>query len=179
MKVRDSEFKDVKIIEDSYAYDIRGNFIKTFNEEEFAEHGLSTDLREIYYSTSQRDVIRGMHFQLPPYEHDKLIHVIRGHVIDVVLDLRKSSPNYKKCLAISLSGNKPYSIYIPKGFAHGFKCLENNTVMLYHVTSGYNAESDTGIAYDSIGYDWNVEDPIMSERDQGFVRLEDFESPFE
>lgn len=178
LRLFSSTFEDVKIIENVYSYDIRGNFIKTFNEDEFIRLGLHTDFRETYYSTSQKDVIRGMHFQLPPYEHDKLIHVISGSVIDVVLDLRKDSPNYKKSIAIHLTGNRPRSIYIPKGFAHGFKCLENNTVMLYQVTTGYQPNCDSGVAYDSIGYDWGIEDPILSERDQNFIRLEDFDSPF-
>ena len=91
MKIKNSEFEEVKIIENAYAYDMRGNFIKTFNEEEFLRLGLSTDFKETYYSTSQKDVIRGMHFQLPPYEHDKIIHVICGSVVDVVVDLRKES----------------------------------------------------------------------------------------
>lgn len=178
MKIKDSEFREVKIIENAYAYDMRGNFIKIFNEEEFLRLGLNTDFKETYYSTSQKDVIRGMHFQLPPYEHDKMIHVIYGSVIDVIVDLRKESENYKKYIAIRLTGNRPRSLYIPKGFAHGFQCLENNTVMLYQVTTGYQPNCDSGIAYDSIGYDWKVEDPILSERDQHFIPLQEFISPF-
>lgn len=178
MKIKAAEFEEVKIIENSYAYDIRGNFIKLFNQEEFIRLGLHTDFKETYYSTSQKDVIRGMHFQLPPYEHDKLIHVISGSVVDVILDLRKNSSTYKQCIAIHLTGNRPRSIYIPKGFAHGFKSLENNTIMLYQVTTGYQPNCDSGIAYDSIGYDWGIEDPILSERDQHFVTLKEFSSPF-
>ena len=89
MKIKASEFEEVKIIENAYAYDMRGNFIKTFNQEEFLRLGLNADFKETYYSTSQKDVIRGMHFQLPPYEHDKIVHVISGSVIDVIVDLRK------------------------------------------------------------------------------------------
>ena len=178
MKIKYSEFQDIKIIENAYAYDMRGNFIKTFNEEEFLRLGLNADFKETYYSTSQKDVIRGMHFQLPPYEHDKIIHVICGSVIDVIVDLRKESKNYKRHIAIRLTGNRPRSIYIPKGFAHGFQCLENNTIMLYQVTTGYQPNCDSGIAYDSIGYDWKIEDPILSERDQHFITLEEFASPF-
>lgn len=178
MKIKESEFKEVKIIENAYAYDIRGNFIKTFNEKEFQDLGLSTDFKETYYSTSQKDVIRGMHFQIPPYEHDKLVHVLCGSVVDVIIDLRKGSINYKKYMAIHLTGNKPRSLYIPKGFAHGFRCLENNTIMLYQVTTGYQPNCDSGIAYHSIPYNWDVEDPILSERDSHFITLEEFDSPF-
>ena len=178
MKIESTDFNGVYIINNFYQFDIRGNFIKVFNTEQFEKANLDVNLHEIYYSTSQKDVIRGMHFQLPPYEHSKIIHVIKGSVIDVILDLRKKSPNYKNCLEIHLTGNKPKSIYIPKGCAHGFRCLENDTIMLYQVTSGYNPESDLGIAYDSIGYDWKVNEPIVSERDNNFITLQDFISPF-
>lgn len=178
MKITDTAFKDVKIIEYFYSFDIRGSFIKLYNETEFEKHGLCTHFSEEYYSVSHKDTIRRMHFQTPPYQHAKLIHVIRGSVVDVIIDLRKDSPDYKKFIAIQLSGNKPKSIYIPEGFAHGFKCLEDNTIMIYNTSTVYNSESDSGILYESIGYDWNVDDPILSERDKTFCTLEEFDSPF-
>ena len=178
MKITATEFDQVYIIDNFCHFDIRGNFVKLYNHEAFREMGMDVELREVYYSTSQKDVIRGMHFQIPPCECDKVVHVIKGSVTDVLVDLRKKSPNYKKILEIQMNGNKPRSIFIPKGIAHGFKCLENNTVMLYQVTSGYSPEQDRGIAYDSIGYDWNISEPIISERDAGFISLEEFESPF-
>lgn len=178
MKIIETEFQGVYIIENFYQFDIRGNFVKLYNQDAFREMGLDIELREIYYSTSQKDVIRGMHFQLPPYEHDKIVHVIKGNVTDVLVDLRKKSPHFKKVLEIHLTGNKPRSVFIPKGIAHGFKCMENNTVMLYQVTSGYQRSHDTGIAWNSIGYDWNITDPIISERDTNFISLKEFESPF-
>ena len=178
LKIYATEFEDVKIIENTYQFDIRGKFVKIFNKSQFSELGLNEELREIYYSTSQKDVIRGMHFQMPPFEHEKIVHIIKGGVVDVLVDLRKSSQNYKKYLEIHLSGNKPKSIYIPKGFAHGFKCLEDGTEMIYQVTSEYEPNSDTGIAFDSIGYDWGVQEPIISERDRNFIGLNEFISPF-
>lgn len=178
MNILESEFKDVKIIENFDVNDVRGSFIKIFNEGEFNKLNLGTDYKEAYYSISKKDVIRGMHFQLPPYDHIKLVHVIKGEIIDVILDLRKNSHTYRKCMAIHLSGNKPKSIYIPKGFAHGFKSLKDNTIMLYNVTSSYNKEHDCGIKWDSIDYDWNVEEPIISCRDTSFLALNEFDSPF-
>ena len=178
MKIINTEFEDVKIIEDFFSFDIRGSFIKLFNENEFEKYGLCSHYAETYYSISHKDTIRGMHFQLPPYEHTKLIHVIRGAAVDVIIDLRKSSPDYKKFITIQLSGNKPKSIYIPTGFAHGFKCIEDNTIMIYNVSTVYNSEADMGIFYDSIGYDWNIEEPIISERDKTHCTLEEFNSPF-
>lgn len=178
MNVLSTEFADVLIIENFSQYDIRGGFIKIFNKEQYQNIDLNLNFHEVYYSVSQKDVVRGMHFQLPPYDHEKIVHVIHGKVVDVLVDLRKDSPNYKKCLEVYLSGNEPKSIYIPKGFAHGFRALEDKTVMIYCVTSTYHPESDTGIAYDSIGYNWGTADLIVSERDRNLTKLSEFESPF-
>ncbi|MDE6675114.1 MAG: dTDP-4-dehydrorhamnose 3,5-epimerase [Acetatifactor sp.] len=178
MKIISTEFSDIKIIESNHSTDERGSFIKIFNEAEFLSMGLQTEYKETYFSISQKDVIRGMHFQIPPYDHEKLVHVIAGSIIDVVVDLRRESPDFKKHIAITLLSEKRQSIYIPKGFAHGFRALEDNTVMLYQVASGYHPNSDSGIAYDSIGFDWGIGTPVLSKRDQGFIRLDDFVSPF-
>ncbi len=171
-------FPEVKIIENFYAYDIRGGFIKIFNETEFQDMQIDSVTRETYYSISKKDVIRGLHFQVPPFEHDKIVHVIRGSVMDVIIDLRTDSPHFKQYITIHLTGNKPRSIYIPKGFAHGFKCLENDTIMLYNVSSVYNKECDCGILWNSIGLDWDVEDPIITDRDASFPTLKEYVSPF-
>lgn len=178
MKITETNFPGVYIIDNFYQYDIRGNFIKLYNEDQFQELGIDMQLKEIYYSTSQKDVIRGMHFQLPPHEHAKIVHVIKGSVTDVLVDLRKESTHYRKVMEIYLTGNRPRSVFIPKGIAHGFKCMENNTIMLYQVSSGYSPAHDAGIAWDSIGYDWRIADPIISERDSHFITLKEFDSPF-
>lgn len=171
-------FPDIKIIENFAAFDSRGKFIKIYNEKEFEEMGIDSITRETYYSVSNKDVIRGMHFQVPPYEHDKIVHVIKGDVIDVVVDLRKESSHYGEAVAIHLSGSRPKSLYIPVGFAHGFKCLENDTIMLYNVSSIYSANCDCGILWSSIKYDWGISDPIITDRDSSFPKLTDFMSPF-
>lgn len=179
MRIKDHvEFSDIKIIDNFYSMDNRGGFTKIFNKDIYEMLGINMEISESFYSMSHRDVIRGMHFQLPPYAHGKLVHVIRGSVWDVIVDLRKNSSNYKKSICIELSDKKAESIYIPKGFAHGFKCLENNTIMLYNVTEGYNKDCDSGIKWNSINFDWNVQFPIVSERDNSFVELKDFDSMF-
>jgi len=178
MKKIETPFVGLFTLETVNFVDIRGSFQKLFNKEFFIENGLDSDFCEFYYSVNKKGVIRGMHFQIPPHDHTKLVYVSNGKILDVVVDLRKESPNYKKYIVIRLTGNRPRSLYIPKGFAHGFQCLENNTIMLYQVTTGYQPNCDSGIAYDSIGYDWKVEDPILSERDQHFITLQEFESPF-
>lgn len=178
MKITETVFPRVFVIDNFFQNDIRGSFTKLYNETQFRELGINVQLKEIYYSTSQKDVIRGMHFQLPPHEHAKIVHVIKGSVTDVLVDLRKESDHYGKVMETHLTENSPRSVFIPKGIAHGFKSLEDDTIMLYQVTSGYSPAHDTGIAWNSIGYDWQTADPVVSERDAGFISLKEFDSPF-
>jgi dTDP-4-dehydrorhamnose 3,5-epimerase/CDP-3, 6-dideoxy-D-glycero-D-glycero-4-hexulose-5-epimerase len=158
--------------------DTRGAFVKAFNESSLLKHGISFTLRESYFSLSKKDVIRGMHFQLPPWQHSKIIVCVQGAIIDVIVDLRKGSPTYRQYFAHELSGDNHKAIYVPEGFAHGFKSLTDDAITYYLVSSEYNKDKDTGIRYDTIGYDWNLKDPILSARDLSFVAMGDFESPF-
>ena len=119
-----------------------------------------------------------MHFQAPPHDHSKLIYVISGKTLDVVLDIRKQSPTYGKCFEMILDGQDNVSLFIPTGFAHGFLALEDNTVMLYNVSSVYNKENDLRIKWDTIGFDWKIIDPVITERDCAFSSFEDFITPF-
>lgn len=175
----DINIPDIKIIELFDSKDSRGEFVKLYNEEFYLGKGIHFPIKEIYYSVSNKNVIRGMHFQLPPYEHEKIVHLISGKIIDVVVDLRKNSYTYGKYTAIELSGINKKAVYIPKGFAHGFMTLENNTVMQYCVGSVYNRDCDSGVRYDSFGYNWNGNvDFVVSERDLSFIGLDEFNSPF-
>ena len=119
-----------------------------------------------------------MHFQYPPYDHNKLVYVSQGSIVDVVVDLRKNSDSYLKVFSVELSSKNNLGIYIPKGFAHGFKTLEDNSIVTYFVDSVYNKKNDNGLLYNSINYDWNLKSPIISKRDLSLVSLEKFESPF-
>lgn len=172
------EFKDIKIIENFVSKDKRGSFIKIYNERFFYEVGIDMKNREQFYSISNVNVIRGMHFQNPPKAHDKLVHVMQGRILDVIMDLRRNSNNYKKCINLELSAEVPCAVYIPQGFAHGFKCLEDNTIILYNVSEEYDKSVDMGIRWDTIGFDWSIEEPIVSDRDKSFVSLEEFKSYF-
>lgn len=178
MQISDTEFPEVKLISNFCSQDARGKFIKIYNEDIFAESGLRTDFAESYYSVSAKGTIRGLHFQLPPYDHAKLVHVITGAVVDVVVDLRRKSVSYRKHIDIRITSDKPQALYIPSGFAHGFHSLEDNTTVIYYVTSGYAREHDTGVRWDSIEYDWKEQNPIVSERDWGFPALSEYESSF-
>ncbi|MFZ1979304.1 MAG: dTDP-4-dehydrorhamnose 3,5-epimerase family protein [Bacteroidota bacterium] len=166
------------ILIDNFTYDDeRGGFIKAFSADFFELCGLSFIPREFYYSISKKNVIRGMHFQIPPKEHAKLIFVLEGAILDVVLDLRKSSPMFGKSTSYCLAKGEN-SIYIPPGCAHGFKSLHENTITFYSQTSCYSKEHDTGVLWNSFGFDWGVGEPIVSERDKSFKTFNNFTSPF-
>lgn len=154
--------------------DQRGSFVKTFSKEKFSQNDLKIDIKESYYSISKKNVIRGMHFQLPPHDHIKLISVPVGSIQDVVLDLRKKSPTYKKYFSVELSQFNKKSILLPKGIAHGFLSLMENSVTHYSVSSEYNNDLDSGVCYSSFGFDWKIQNPIISDRDLNFLNLEEF-----
>lgn len=158
--------------------DRRGGFLKPFNEAFFQENGLATDFKEFYYSVNRKDVIRGMHFQTPPCDHAKLVYVSRGRILDVVVDIRRSSPSYGHFFEAELNAEDGCCLYIPSGFAHGFCSLEDDSVVNYAQTSCYDSQHDCGISYRSFGFPWPVSDPILSDRDLGFPDLKDFDSPF-
>ena len=158
--------------------DNRGSFVKTFHADAFADLGLDTDFKEEYYSTSIKNVLRGMHFQTPPADHVKLVCCTEGAVKDVVVDLRKNSPTFGKHCTFELTAEKANMLYIPKGFAHGFLTLSERATMLYKVTTVYSPENDKGILWSSCGIDWQCDTPILSARDQTHPPLAEFYSPF-
>lgn len=180
MTIEKALLEGVYIINNFNAEDDRGLFVKTFNKSISQELKMDFEIRESYFSISKKNVIRGMHFQLPPSAHEKLVFVAKGAIIDVVVDLRKKSPTYKNFISVELSQANKKSIFIPKGLAHGFKSMEDDTITMYNVTSEYNPSADSGINYNSFGFDWQVESPIISKRDCEFVGLEVFceNSPF-
>ena len=178
MKINQTGFEGLYLLETVNFKDIRGGFQKLFNFDFFQENGLDTDFKEFYYSISHKNVIRGMHFQLPPFDHTKLVYVSKGHIRDVVVDIRKNSPTYGNVFSVELDGEKAQYLYIPKGFAHGFLSLEDGSIVNYAQTSCYSKEHDCGVAYNSIGFNWGIENPIVSGRDLTFEKLENFKTPF-
>lgn len=158
--------------------DARGSFVKTFNETTLAECGVNFKLKESYFSLSKKDVIRGMHFQLPPHHHAKVVFCPQGAILDVIVDLRKDSKTFGQYYAQELSAENNKAYYIPKGFAHGFKSLTDDALTYYLVSSEYSQEHDTGILFNSFGYDWACDNPIISERDLSFPELKDWVSVF-
>lgn len=158
--------------------DERGRFIKIFHEQAFAEQGLETGFAEEYYSLSHKNVIRGLHFQLPPMDHVKMVYCVAGEVLDVVVDLRVGSPTYGQHALFELSADKANSIYIPKGMAHGFCVRSEQAIMVYKVSTVYSPTHDAGISWDSVAIPWPIGEAIISARDRGFQTFEKFESPF-
>ncbi|MES2308285.1 MAG: dTDP-4-dehydrorhamnose 3,5-epimerase family protein [Verrucomicrobiota bacterium] len=163
---------DLKCFEDS-----RGFFIKNFQKKLLQEKEIDFDTWESFYSSSQKDVIRGMHFQEPPEDHHKVVQCMRGHITDVLLDLRKG-PTYGKYCSFELKAKSPQALFIPKGIAHGFVSREDESWMIYFVTSAHDSKCDRGIRWDSFGFDWKSEKPIISDRDRAHPALNDYRSNF-
>jgi dTDP-4-dehydrorhamnose 3,5-epimerase len=178
MSIEETYIQGLKILHLNQFSDNRGCFLKVYNFEFFKENSLRSDFQESYFSISAKDVIRGMHFQIPPYEHVKLVYLNQGRIIDVVLDLRLESATYGQHYITTMSMDDPKLIYIPVGCAHGFLSLEDNSIVSYIQTSLYNQESDSGIRWDSFGMQWDVVNPVISRRDISFCSLTDFKSPF-
>ena len=158
--------------------DSRGAFVKVFNSNIFNEYSLNTSWNEDYFSTSKKNVIRGMHFQEKPHDQYKLVSCLRGQILDVILDLRESSPMYKKNISLSISSKKPELIYLPPGLAHGFMAIKDDTLTYYKTSSLYSAKHDNGIHWNSIGFDWPTSAPILSDRDNTFISLSDYSGEF-
>jgi len=161
-----------------YSLDERGEFVKTFHVHTLQDSGIEFQLKESFYSISNKNVIRGMHFQMPPYQLSKFVFCPVGEIQDVIVDLRAASPTYGQHFAIRLSAENHLALFIPEGFAHGFKALSDTAITYYLVSEVYHRQHDTGIHINSIGYDWEVDHPNISQRDAGFVALKDFKSPF-
>lgn len=178
MKIESTPLQGASVLTLPSFLDDRGTFVKTFHESLLKQSGITFHLKESYFSTSAKDVIRGMHFQTPPFHHSKIVFCPFGGILDVIVDLRQDSPTYGMYFSQELSAENHKAFYIPAGFAHGFKSLTEGAITYYLVSSEYSKEHDTGVRYDSIGFDWQVAHPILSQRDLSFPLLKDFVSPF-
>ena len=157
---------NVYILKHPLSKDKRGDFRKSYNIDQFKSAGLLFNPVEIFISTSKKNVIRGMHFQLGASAQDKLITVLKGRVLDVIVDVRRDSKYYNMPFSIELKGDEPYSVFIGKGYAHGFLTLADDTTMQYATSTVYDKERDCGIHWSSINFKWPTNNPILSERDQ-------------
>ena len=178
IKFTESKLSGCFIVQFPVFHDNRGHFVKTIQSSVFEKQGLEGNFSECFYTTSFKDVLRGMHFQTPPSDHAKLVYCTAGSIYDVALDLRVGSPTYGKHEVYELSTSASNAVYLPRGIAHGFCVREAPAVMVYHGSSEHDPSRDAGIRWDSFDAAWLVENPIVSPRDSSFVSLEEFESPF-
>ena len=158
--------------------DQRGRFVKLFHREFFDELGLQSSYEEEYYSVSPARVIRGLHFQVPPREHVKLVSCIQGTILDVVCDLRTDSNSFGQIFSHKLRLKTGDMLYVPEGLAHGFYVMSESATFLSMNSKKFAPECDRGIRWDSIPFDWPDKDPIVSEKDTKMVSLDAFENPF-
>jgi len=158
--------------------DQRGFFTKPFSHKEYSELPVDFHIKELFWSLSRPGTLRGMHFQMPPHSHWKLVWCALGDIVDVLLDLRIGSPTFMATTGFHLAGDSGRAILIPPGVAHGFYVPDSDSIVFYAVSSAYSREHDKGVLWCSIGYDWPASDPIVSERDNGLPPLDTFNTPF-
>jgi dTDP-4-dehydrorhamnose 3,5-epimerase len=178
MKISETKIPGCYKITPTIFKDERGSFIKTLHQDIFEEHQLITHFVEEYYSVSKHNVLRGLHFQLPPKDHIKMVYCTQGEVIDTVVDLRIGSPTYGKVELFYLNAENAEIIYIPSGLAHGFYVTSETATMMYKVSTVYSPQEDTGILWNSVGISWPSDRPVMSQRDRSFTPFDNFQSPF-
>ena len=158
--------------------DERGFFAKIFHRPLWEELGLCTEFQEEYVTRSLPGTLRGLHFQTPPMQHEKVVLCLRGRAWDVALDLRRGSPTYGEYASVNLSCTLANAMYLPAGVAHGFCVTGAEALLYYKLTSVHSPGHDKGVRWDSAGIPWPISDPILSARDRELPRLEDFDSPF-
>lgn len=171
----------LKVIKPDVFGDHRGFFMEMWSKSHFANIGLDLELFQDNLSFSQKGILRGLHFQAPPHAQGKLVTVMEGQVLDVVVDIRKSSPTYGQHFAIELSRENHLMFYIPPGFAHGFLVQSETALFHYKVShSGYNKESEGGLQWNdpALAINWGIESPTLSEKDKVYTAFDSFESPF-
>lgn len=160
--------------------DDRGYFYESYNKALFENFGIDHEFVQDNQSLSNRGVLRGLHFQNPPYAQGKLVRVIQGSVLDVVVDIRKGSPTYGQHHKVMLSGENKLMFWVPPGFAHGFATLEDQTIFSYKCTNLYNKESEGSVLWNdpALNIDWGLESPLLSEKDREARPLAELDSQF-
>jgi len=177
MDIRPLDLPGLLLIQPAHFKDDRGSFTKTFHAPSLWEQGIAFDLQEEFVTVSHRNVLRGMHFQVPPAAHTKIVTCLRGAVLDVLLDLRPG-PDYGRTTSLQLTATNRYLLWIPVGIAHGFLSLDHHSTLLYKTDRAYAPEQDRGILWSSFGFDWGTPNPILSSRDQEHPPFSAFTSPF-
>ena len=182
MEVIKTDIEGVVIIEPRVFTDSRGYFFESYSEKLYKEAGIDADFVQDNESRSTRGVMRGLHFQRPPFTQAKLVRCVRGAVLDVAVDIRKGSPTYGRHVAVELTEENRRQFFVPRGFAHGFAVLSDVAVFQYKCDNYYHPEADGGISIldSSLGIDWRMDasEALLSEKDTRHPLLSDFDSPF-
>jgi dTDP-4-dehydrorhamnose 3,5-epimerase len=181
MEIVETGIEGLLVIKPSVFEDDRGYFFESFNEEKFREAGIEARFVQDNESCSMKHVLRGLHFQKPPYAQGKLVRVMRGAVLDVAVDLRNKSATYGQWRSIILTSKEKQMLWIPGGFAHGFVTLDDDTVFFYKCTNLYNKNSEGSIRWNDpdLNIDWGeIENPVLSGKDKDAPLFKDFKSPF-
>ncbi len=180
MEIVETGIKDLVIIKPKVFEDERGYFFESYNEGVFKLNNINASFVQDNQSLSNSGVLRGLHFQAPPYDQGKLVRVIKGAVLDVAVDIRKNSPTYGKHFAIELNEENKTMFYIPVGFAHGFLTLKDYTIFSYKCTNLYNKQSEGCVLWNDsdLGINWDIKNPILSEKDMIGTPFKEFNSPF-
>jgi dTDP-4-dehydrorhamnose 3,5-epimerase len=180
MEIIKTPIEGLLIIKPDVFADDRGYFFESFNREKFLLAGLELNFIQDNESNSKKGVLRGLHFQAPPFAQGKLVRVMRGSVLDVALDIRKDSPTYGKWESIVLSGRNKWMYWIPPGFAHGFVSLEDDTTFFYKCTNVYNKASEGSLLWNDsdLNITWGIETLLISEKDKASPAFSHFVSPF-
>ncbi len=182
MQIEKFDIDGLLLVKPQIFEDERGYFFESFNQKKFGElTGMDLDFVQDNESKSDKNVVRGLHIQLPPFAQGKLVRVIRGKVLDVAVDVRRNSPTFGQYQSVILCGENKQQFFVPPGFAHGFAVLENNTIFCYKCTNYYNKQSERSIAWNDadIAIDWGISNPILSEKDEKMsLAFQSFDSPF-
>lgn len=181
MKIVHTDIDGLLVIEPRVFEDERGFFYESFNQKTWKKKtNLNTKFVQDNFSQSEKGVLRGLHFQNPPFTQEKLVTVLSGAVLDVAVDLRKKSKTYGAHFKIELTAESKKQLFVPKGFAHGFLVLEDNTQFFYKCSEFYHPESEASILWNDpkIGINWKIKNPVLSEKDKRAINFINFESPF-
>ncbi len=182
MTFTSTSFPGLMVIEPSLFEDSRGYFFESFNEKAFHQHNIDIRFVQDNQSSSTYGVIRGLHYQTPPFAQTKLVRVLYGAIIDVALDLRRGSPTYGKTFFIELSAKNNLQLFIPKGFAHGFSVISEKADVMYKCDSFYNKTSEKGIIYNDpfLSIDWQIpaNKAVVSDKDQQLPLFADYAGEF-
>ena len=177
-KVVKNYFGGAMLIETPKFEDDRGLFHKVYNCDEFKKLSINFEPKEQFFSISSKNVLRGMHFQIKQYAQAKLVSCLSGKILDVIVDLRNNSESFKKVISVELDSKKPYALYIPVGFAHGFVSLQEKSIMQYLTSTVYNKDFDKGIHWNSIDFKWPKEKYILSKRDSSHPHIDNLKCEF-